>query len=170
VRVSVHDKQRSGSRTGRRAGRALLVIVGLMLLAMPVPADQVDDEIAPPESDLQVAFESIREAWRMEDQQALADIVHPDGLRVNNPAAANRYTSYSPSQAFYYFKNLFQNHDTDDFTFRRVQETDDSPRIHALVQWTRHRTESDHEEILRLMIVLTRNGEGWGLAEINTIR
>jgi hypothetical protein len=151
-------------------GLTILAVVGLALLAVSGAAELVTEDEAPLDTDVRGAFERIKLAWEQEDQQALAEIVHPDGLRVNNPVTANRYTSYSPSQAFYYFKNLFHRHDTDAFIFRRVQESDDSPRVHALVEWTRHQSGTERAEILRLMIVLTRDAEGWGLAEINTIR
>jgi hypothetical protein len=115
-------------------------------------------------------FERLRQSWETEDQQALADLVHHDGLRIQGTTGGNRSAVYSPSQSFYYFKNLFQIHDTDAFIFSRMQETEDTPRVHAMAEWHRHRTGSREEEVVRLMIVLTRDGDGWALAELSIIR
>ena len=150
--------------------RPLLAVILIILLVGPAAADLVRDGEPDSADDPVAVFQAIREAWVQEDQERLAELVHHDGLQVNNPESANRYVSYSPSQSFYYFRNLFLTHDTDAFILSRVQETGDAPRIHALAMWHRHRTGSDREETLRLMIVLTREDDGWGLAEINTIR
>lgn len=153
-----------------RRHRSALGVFLILLLVGPAAADLVRDDEPAPAADPVATFEAIREAWVREDQEVLAELVHDDGLQINNPATSNRYVSYSPSQSFYYFKNLFQTHDTDAFILSRVQETADAPRVHALAMWHRHRAGSTREETLRLMIVLTREGDGWGLAEINTIR
>jgi len=145
-------------------------VILIILLVGPAAADLVRDGEPAPDEDPVAFLQAVREAWVHEDQELLAELVHDDGLQISNPAATNRYISYSPSQSFYYFKNLFQAHDTDAFIVSRVQETEGAPRVHALATWHRHRSGSEREETLRLMIVLTREDDGWGLAEINTIR
>ena len=160
------------SRSPRGFPRGRLILAGVLLVVWCAAgrADQADQEEVPTAIDARAVFERLRLAWETEDQQGLADLVHHDGLRVHGSTSANRQATYSPNQSFYYFKNLFQIHDTDAFIFHRVQETEDTPRVHAMARWHRHRTGSSKEEVLRLMIVLTRDGDEWALAEINIIR
>lgn len=160
----------SKSPRGPSCGRLILAIVLLVVWCTAGQADQSGQEDVPAGGDARAVFERLRLAWETEDQQGLADLVHPDGLRIHGTTSTNRFANYSPSQSYYYFKNLFQIHDTDAFIFHRVQETEDTPRVHAMAQWHRHRTGSSVEDVLRLMIVLTRDGDRWALAEINIIR
>lgn len=160
----------TGIRFLRIGGRIPLALVALWVVLCWAAWAGGTDPGAAAESDPRGVFENLRRSWEKEDQQALADLVHGDGLRVQGATGGNRSALYSPSQSFYYFKNLFQLHDTDAFIFSRVQETEGTPRVHAMAEWFRHRSGSREEEVLRMMIVLTRDGDDWALAELNIIR
>jgi len=102
--------------------------------------------------------------------QALADLVHPEGLRVSTGDAGARKTQYSPSQAYYYFKNLFQSHRTLVFEFTKMQDATAGDRVHGMAVWKRRRPDSEKIQELKLVCVLARQDDGWMLAEINKIR
>jgi ketosteroid isomerase-like protein len=150
----------------------LVVILALCAAGMtagPAAADLVRDEDAAPATDARAVFELVRLAFENGDQQVLADLVHEDGLRVRSGGADNRDTGYSPSQAYYYFKNLFQSHRTVTFAYLRLEEATVGERVHALARWVHRRPSRDEDVELRLVIVLSRQGDAWRLAEITTI-
>jgi hypothetical protein len=138
-------------------------------LASPATADLVRDETAAPATGARAVFELVRLGFENADQRALADLVHEDGLRVRSGDAGNRDTEYSPSQAYYYFKNLFQSHRTVTFVYLRTEEAAVGERVHALARWTHRRPGRQADEEMRLVIVLSREGEAWRLAEITAI-
>lgn len=135
----------------------------------PAAADLVRDERAAPATEARAVFELVRLAFEQGDQQVLADLVHEDGLRVRTGSTGSRETNYSPSQSFYYFKNLFKTHVTHEFLYQRMEEAAVGERVHALARWTFRRPGVDEDVGLRLVIVLSRQGEAWRLAEITTI-
>ena len=143
-------------------------MVWALLAAAPLTADLVRDSEAAPAPDARAAFELIKLAFEEADQQVLADLVHADGLLIRS-GSGGRDTDYSPSQAFYYFKNLFQSHRTVSFTYLRMEETAVGERIHALAQWSRQGPQGDTEQDSRLVFVLIRQDQQWRLAEITTI-
>ncbi len=111
----------------------------------------------------------MKQAFEAGDQQVLADLVHADGLRVRSGVAGGRDTDYSPNQAFYYFKNLFQSHRTVTFTYLRMEEAAAGERVHAMAQWTHQAPDSGAQRETRLVFVLSRQGETWRLTELTTI-
>ncbi len=149
---------------------SMLVLVLLVLLVLPqtAAADLVRDAKPLGEGQPRPVFARIEAAWEAGDIDALAALVHPDGLRVRG-GAGFRSTSYSPNQAFYYFKNLFQSGRTLAFDFQRKQDAK-GPRAHAMAVWRFQRGGSDREQESRLVLVLERVGKTWRLAEINTVR
>ncbi len=150
---------------------ACLVILGLLAtLTAPTDARIVKDEEESSGSDPQQAFNLIATAWQNGDQQALADLVHETGLKVTSGATADRATHYSPSQAFYYFKNMFQTHRTLLFQFEKTQDTPAADRVHGMAVWKRRRPDSERIKELKLVCVLARQGDQWRLVEINKIR
>ncbi len=116
-------------------------------------------------------FARIRTAIESGNQQALADLVHEDGLRVRTGGAAARDVEYSPSQAFYYFKNLFQARRTVSFVFTRTEQASPGDRVHAMALWSYDHPgrPGDEPDEVRLMLVLGRQGDAWRLIEITTI-
>jgi len=133
----------------------------------PARAELVRDG-APP-TDARAVYELVRVAFETGDEQVLADLVHVDGLQVRSGGTGSRDAEYSPSQAYYYFRNLFQSHRTVAFVYLRREESAAGERIHALARWTHRQSGREGEKELRLVIVLRRQDAAWRLAEITTI-
>lgn len=115
-------------------------------------------------------FAAIASAWSQEDQQGLADRVHPDGLRVDLAGNRDRSIHYSPSQAFYFFKNLFQGQRTLSFRFQRTQDDARGERAHGLAAWRSRRPSSENVKETKLVFVLELHEGRWMLSEITTIK
>jgi len=143
-------------------------LVAAVLAATTAAAGLVRDDAALPAPDARAVFELVKQAFEAEDQQVLADLVHEDGLRVHS-GTGGRDTEYSPSQAFYYFKNLFQSHRTVSFTYLRMEEAAAGERVHAMAQWTHRAPDSGESRDTRLVFVLSRQGKTWRLTELTTI-
>lgn len=115
-------------------------------------------------------FDAIASAWSQDDQQGLADRVHPDGLRVDLAGNRERSINYSPSQAFYFFKNLFQSQRTLSFRFQRTQDEAKGERAHGLAAWRFRRPSSEYVKETKLVFVLELHEGRWMLSEITTIK
>ena len=153
------------------AGSILACFVFCILaLPSPVEADIVKNEDGSQVPDPRMVFGAIARAWEDGDQQALAALVHETGLKVTTGGTADRSTHYSPSQAFYYFKNLFQSHRTLIFAFEKTQDASAGDRVHGMAVWKRRRPDSERIKVLKLVCVLARQGDQWRLVEINKIR
>ena len=147
-----------------------LAVLGSGLASVrPAAADLVRNEGAAPATEARAVFELVRMGFENGDQQVLADLVHEDGLRVRSGGADSRDTEYSPSQAYYYFKNLFQSHRTVSFVYLRLEEAAVGERVHALARWVHRRPSRGEDQELRLVVVLSRQGSAWRLVEITTI-
>ncbi|MBE0565838.1 MAG: hypothetical protein IH621_07785 [Krumholzibacteria bacterium] len=160
------NRARPRRTTARRM--LLLVACALVLAALPAEGDLVRDQDAVPIPDARAIYELVRRAFEDGDQQIMADLVHADGLRVRRGGGDLRETTYSPSQAFYYFKNLFQVERTVTFTFLRMEEADGG-RVHAMATWVHRRPGDAADREVQLVFVLSRQGPTWRLAEITTI-
>jgi hypothetical protein len=161
-------------RPGQRYPRGWAALLGAALFTLAV-AGAADARIVKgpgggAETDPRMVFGRIARAWEDGDQQTLADLVHASGLKVTSGGDPDRDTHYSPSQAFYYFKNVFQTHRTMVFLFEKTQDGSEGDRVHGMAVWKRRRPDSDRVEELRLVCIMARQGDGWRLAEINTIR
>lgn len=155
--------------TGSSARRLLLgLVLGLVVGALPAAADLVRQDPAAPAADARAVFELLKRGFEDGDQQVLADLVHADGLRVLRGGGDTRRTEYSPSQSFYYFKNLFQAQRTVSFTFLRLEEAA-GERVHAMASWVHRRAGEPVDREVQLVLVLSRQGAAWRLAEITTI-
>ncbi len=147
-------------------GLALLLGLGLTTQATAkLVRDKAADSHAPRE-----VFGRITRAWEDGNEQALADLIHEDGLRVTNSQAGERVSNYSPSQAYYFFRNLFQAHRTLLFEFEMMQDATAGARVHGMATWKRRRPDSETIEVVKLVCILVQQDEQWKLAEINTIR
>lgn len=155
---------------------AAIVLLGGFIVAAGLPgvagAAPPDRREAPPAESPETAevFARIARAWQNADERALADLVHPDGLRVTGEEVQARSLTYSPSQAFYYFKNLFQSDRTISFEFQRHQDPSAGERVHGLAVWQHGRPGSADDKSLKLVFVLIRSQERWMLSEITAIR
>lgn len=147
---------------------AALVLAVLATAALPAAADEPDAREETVAEGPRASYLLIAEAWRSGDPEALAEMVHPDGLQVR-VGKGGRATSYSPSQAFYFFKNLFRNQSTESFTYQRQQRAT-GPRVHAMAVWRHRETAGEPATDRRLVLVLARAGETWLLTEINSVR
>lgn len=141
-----------------------------MFAGTAVSARIVVDQEPIEDSGAKMTFGIMEARWLAGDAEGLAALVHEGGLSVSSGPNAGRETQYSPSQAVYYFKNLFQSHQTVSFAFDKVQGGVDAPRAHGMATWTRRRAGQHRDQTVRLMCVLSRVGEGWRLTEIHTIR
>jgi ketosteroid isomerase-like protein len=149
----------------------VLLILGQLFLVTAAAEARIvkgDTEAAP--LDPLPVFEALASAWQQGDQQAVAALVHESGLNVTTGGNAARSTHYSPSQAFYYFKNMFQTHRTLVFTFAKTQAASAGDRVHGMAEWKRRRPDSERIQELKLVCVLARQGDQWRLVEINKIR
>jgi hypothetical protein len=157
--------------THRRWRRLLTVGICLAALASAAAAGarlvkDRDEKIDAPRQ----VFGRIAAAWDAEDERALAGLVHGDGLRVTGGDKGERVSHYSPSQAFYYFRNLFQSHRSLLFEFDMMQDATAGERVHGMATWKRRRVDSEHVQVIKLVCTLAREDGRWRLAEINTIR
>lgn len=157
-------------RTHRRgAGLSLAVLLCLLsALADPFPAVVIAEETAPQRSG--AVFAAVAEFWQTRDHAALAALVSTDGVRISVGPADERATLFSPSQAFYFFRNLFETRQTASFRYLRVQETAQSGRVYAVARWRHRWTGTETIEDMRLMISLNHGKHGWALVEIKALR
>lgn len=148
----------------------LPAVVFFVILSGSSQASIVKDADATGEIDPRMVFGMIARAWEAGDQQALADLVHQDGLQVTSSRDPDRSTHYSPSQAFYYFKNLFQKHRSLVLVFDKMQDASAGDRVHGMAVWKRRRPDSERIQEVKLVFALARQDDLWRLAEINEIR
>jgi len=159
-------------RRGKLVARALVLPVAFLLVmapAAPTVAKLVRDKDAATLAPREV-FGDIARAWEEGDEQALAALIHEDGLRVTNSQAGKRVSNYSPSQAYYFFRNLFQSHRTLLFEFEMMQDATAGARVHGMATWKRRRPDSEKIQSIKLVCILIQQDDLWKLAEINTIR
>ncbi len=169
--MSLGNATRTATTRHRNLGVCLLLLVLVLgaILAARATAELVrdrDNENNAPRS----VFGTIARAWEEGDEQALADLIHEDGLQVTNNQAGKRVSHYSPSQAYYFFRNLFQSHRTLLFEFEMMQDATAGARVHGMATWKRRRPNSEGIQIVKLVCILSQQDDQWKLAEINTIR
>lgn len=148
----------------------LTSLVLMILISGAADARIVKIEEGGEENDPRMVFGRIARAWEDGDEQALAQLVHRSGLKVTSGGDPDRKTHYSPSQAFYYFRNVFQRHRTMVFMFDKAQDASAGDRVHGMAVWKRRRPDSDRVEEVKLVCILARQDDRWRLVEINTIR
>jgi len=151
-------------------GFVLLWVVALgLILSDAAGAKLVKDRSNEADAPRQV-FGLIVRAWEEGDEQTLADLVGEEGLRVTNSHAEERVSHYSPSQSYYFFRNMFQAHRTLVFEFEMMQDAAAGARVHGVATWKRRRPDSEIIQVIRLVCILNQQDGRWKLAEINTIR
>ena len=148
----------------------LMALVLFLIISGAADARIVKTPDGDTEGDPRMVFGRIARAWEDGDGQALAQMVHQSGLQVTTGGDPDRSTHYSPSQAFYYFKNVFQRHRTMVFEFDKMQDASSGDRVHGMAVWKRRRPDSDRIQELKLVCILARQDDQWRLVEINTIR
>jgi hypothetical protein len=141
---------------------ALLVVCLQPTSAAESPRTSIDEA--------RPVFELITDAWLVGDHTLLSESVSPEGVLIAVLPQLDRENLYSSSQAFYFFKNLFQSTRTDSFEFRRLQDKAEAGLAHAVAIWRYRRTGSNAINSERLFFTLTHGRTGWGLSEIRTLR
>lgn len=147
------------------------ITIGLMSSLGIAPALSADDPAAnslisvPADS----VFASITAAWRGENEKLLADLVHPDGLRVTHGGDYDRFTIYSPDQAFYYFQDLFRSRSTIEFKFRRLTDDAEREQSLAMVEWEYLLPGRENSVESKLVVVLALKDRQWRMAQLNSI-
>lgn len=158
----------------RRADRSsrwlAVVVVGAAVLMAPAGrAWAAKDEAIRASTDSPGAvFSRLASAFEAGDASSLAALVHREGLAVTDHG--ERSSEYSPSQAVYYFKNLFQGQRTLLFAYKMTQDDVDGGRARAMAEWKRRRVDSDRVIELQIVLVLALDEGRWRLSEINMIR
>ena len=164
------DPPRRLSPTARVPGWvALSVVVGVLAVAgaRPAHAGKEGSERVAPDSPGAV-FGKVAAGFESGDAPALAALVHSEGLTVTDHG--ERSSEYSPSQAVYFFKNLFQGQRTLLFAYRMTQGDVAGGRARAMADWKRRRVDSERVVELQIVLVLALDEGRWRLAEINMIR
>lgn len=162
-----------GDRSFCRTFSAATVLMAVLLVFSgtggEAQAKLVKQEAKADVSNPDAVFTAIAAAWENGDEEALSDLVHEEGLRVTG-GEYDKFTNYSPHQAYYYFKNQFRVHQTVSFVFERLQEKlSGQDRVHGMVIWEYSRASGAEVQEKRLVLVLTRQGDDWRLSEINPI-
>jgi hypothetical protein len=129
-----------------------------MLVASPAAAETAPGPV----------FAGIAVAFEASEASQLASLVHPDGLRVTGHG--ERTSHYSPNQAVYFFRNLFEGQRTLLFSFLKSQDDARGDHARGMATWKRRRLDSERVIEVQLVIVLARDGDRWRLAELNIIR
>jgi len=158
-----------------RRNIAILAVTAVLLVGAVSPAPQVAEARLVMDKDATVnapreVFGLIATAWEEGDEETLANLVFGDGLKVTNKRTSSRDNHYSPSQAYYFFRNLFQSHRTLLFEFEMMQDADAGARVHGMAVWKRRRPDSEIVQELKLVCILIQEDSQWKLAEINIIR
>ncbi len=125
----------------------------------------IDPATASPDS----VFSTMVQAWQQGDEVALAGLVHANGLRVTHGGDYDRFTTYSPDQAFYYFQDLFRTHTTVEFGFRRLTEPLAEGPVLGMVEWKFLLPGREYADQLKLVVVLDHDGPRWRFTEFNSI-
>ncbi|MBK8165592.1 MAG: hypothetical protein IPK64_06420 [bacterium] len=163
-----------GRRAARQAGRGRRLTsaqVAALWLALALGAPVAAGDPEPPRSADESAgpvFARVAAAFEAGEASALADLVHRDGLRVSGHN--ERAGEYSPAQAVYFFRNLFQAQRTLLFTFRKTQDEASGRFARAMADWKRRRVDSERVVEQQLLLVLAREDGQWRLAEITMMR
>jgi hypothetical protein len=182
------DRRPGRSRWGSAAGRTLVALLFASLLAAGAAVAQevrrVDD---PPGGTLRSLplsrtdgdrqdraardlFAAIARAMTDSDHEALAALVADQGVTIAMSPDPDRDSHYSPSQAYYFFRNLFQSARSESFRFSRLQDGAEGGRIHGVADWSYRRTGAEETSSERLIFTIILTESRWGLAEIRAIR
>jgi hypothetical protein len=152
-----------------RAGLALVATAVLMTALQPGTAQGRDAGRDPKAAESAgPVFARIASAFEDSDAAALAALVHGEGLRVTGHN--ERAGEYSPAQAVYFFRNLFQAQRTLVFAFRKTQDDAAGGFARGMADWKRRRIDSETVVEQQIVLRLARDDGQWRLVEINLIR
>lgn len=173
VRIGVGGGRAARLLVSRVAAGGVLVacafIVGVIVAVPSTPVLAARDDGARQSVEAPGAvFARLAAGFDAGDAGALAALVHREGLSVTD--RGERSSEYSPSQAVYYFKNLFQGHRTLMFAYRTAPDDGNGGRARAMAEWKRRRVDSELVVELQVVLVLALDEGRWRLAEINMVR
>lgn len=140
------------------AGICLVLGAGAAPARIVVPADEAIPVLG-----------SIEEAVRAGDHEAMVKLLSPQGVRLSLGPVAERTSDLTPSQAYYFFKTLFQDRQTVEFTFEKHQEVDGG-RLHAVAVWRFTAPATGPETRQRVLFTLAHGSGGWKVTEITAWR
>jgi hypothetical protein len=145
-------------------GCVLLLVAVSPLHARLTPAAPDDLPLA-----ARAVLERVAVAFLDGDHEALAALVHPDGVRLGLGPDPERITELTPGQSHYYFKALFRSSHCIAFDYQRHQATADA-RVLARAVWRVERHDRGDVELRRLLVTLARHPDGWRLTELTALR
>lgn len=146
-----------------------MVVAGLLVAMLPGTILARDGNREPKAAEgAGPVFARIAMGFEEGDASALAALVHSEGLRVTGHN--ERAGDYSPAQAVYFFRNLFQSQRTLVFTFRKTQDDAAGGFARGMADWKRRRIDSETVVEQQLLLMLARDDGQWRLVEINLIR
>jgi len=151
-----------------RSGRCGLATVVLLATAGLAAARIVGPDDSPADQ-ARVVLAGIAAAFEQGDYEALAAVLHPDGVRIGLSPEFERTNELTPAQAYYYFKNLFQVRRTVRFEVQKRQVTAEG-RLLVVAAWQCERTDSGRAEARRLLITLVHGAADWSVTEITDLR
>jgi hypothetical protein len=161
---------RKNAKTDGKRAALLAGAVVIVALATLGPAAAVHARLVlPRDADASASLRALEHFWRAEDYAALSSLIATDGARISLGPVPERENLYSPSQAFYFFKNLFQALESEVFAVETSQ-ADADDQVHAVVRWGYRRSGDGKTEGMRLVISLVRGPEGWAVTEIRALR
>ena len=149
--------------------RSRLVPPLLATLCLVLGGGVAAARIVVPAEDAIPVLASIEAAVRAGDHEAMAGLLSEHGVRVNLGPVAERTSDLTPSQAFYYFKTLFQDRQTLEFAFEKHQEVDGG-RLHAVAIWRFAGPVAGPETRQRVLFTLAHGSGGWKVTEITAWR
>lgn len=153
-------------------GKPLGAALACLLLAA-VASGPASARLAPGEPEVPVAARAVLEelaaAITRGDHGAVADLVHPDGVRVGLGPDPERIGELTPGQAHYYFKALFQSRRSLDFEYLR-HHAGTRERVLVRAVWRHRGVDQDEVTAQRLLVTVTFHADGWRLTELTALR
>lgn len=142
----------------------------LLAMAGSVPADA---RLTPADQDVPIAaravLEVLADAMAHGDHVAVADLIHPDGIRVGLGPDPERIGELTAGQAHYYFKALFQSRHSLGFEYLR-HHAGTPERVVVRAVWRYRGIEQDKAAAQRLLITIVQDAGGWRLTELTALR
>ncbi|MEZ4387798.1 MAG: nuclear transport factor 2 family protein [Candidatus Krumholzibacteriia bacterium] len=154
---------------GPRRFRSALVLGLAVLLTAGAAAARL--EPADPDVPIEArrVLEQLAQAFTDGDHRAVADLVHPDGIRLGLGPDPERISELTAAQAHYYFKALFQTRQTLSFEYLRHHAAT-GDRVLARAVWRSRGANQGTADMQRVLVTLARHEQGWRLTELTALR